>query len=761
MTKLSRRDFMKTATLMGGVSLFAGCSFFQDSGHVPQYIKGAPNSDPLESLRGIKNLFTVCALCEGKCGISCRVAQGAVVKIGGNPYHPISKGDPLPFHTQIDQASTIGASVCAVGSSGIQTLYDPFRIAKPLKRIGERGSGKWKSVTWDEALTEIINGGNLFGEGMVPGIKVSLNSKEGLGFLVGQADWGALTYIKSFLSSFAGSELYRDEAVLYEEMVRASNESVFGKGYASVSANYNKARCLVNFGAAPLDSGIPLVSVAREIANARASSPSLKWVVVDPRQSTSGSKADIWLPIIPGRDLSFALAVMKALFDRFPQAIRFSKDSINGIVKEHSIAEYAENAGSYEAAAIEVARYIAEAGPDSAIIPGSGVYTQQNGKKVAEAILSINLLVGSLPGRGGLTHSDHSFFEEAERRFLGASEKNFSQSKLAAPCSSLILWSADPTYCTPSFGPLLSNTKNFPLVVAIDHTITETAALADYILPDTTYLERWDICLAPFSSSYDGFGLRSPMVGGIDCSNGRYFPILPETMLMEDVLFKLSQSLGLDFGKELIIKDTPSIAKSFYHKLASDLSDSFAGTDMANDSKSVTIEKMFERGGYFKKCNRQEGKYNTEPANGVNPSEWEKTIEHKETLGDDLLILITYTLPFNRPTVACVNPWVLETLPENRLIINPIDAHLRKIRQGDMVSIESSDGSIKKSVKIQIAPGIKPGVVALAKGFGYKGAGASRYSIEKDLNFFDKTRGAGVNPAEFIGKGSRVRIIKA
>jgi len=142
MKNLTRREFIRIAGLMGGVSLFAGCQLLKQDAPVPEYITGAPAVDPLETLLGVENVQSVCGLCAGNCGIRCRVAQGALVKIGGNPFNPIAAAEPLPFDTPLDKSLTHGGSVCAIGGSGIQTLYDPFRVAKPLKRVGPRGSGK-------------------------------------------------------------------------------------------------------------------------------------------------------------------------------------------------------------------------------------------------------------------------------------------------------------------------------------------------------------------------------------------------------------------------------------------------------------------------------------------------------------------------------------------------------------------------------------------------------------------------------------------
>ena len=86
-----------------------------------------------------------------------RVKDGILLKLDGNPYHP-NNFDPderLPFSTSIDQAKRKPARLCAKGQAGVLVVYDPYRIKQPLKRVGPRGSGKWKAITWDQAFEEI------------------------------------------------------------------------------------------------------------------------------------------------------------------------------------------------------------------------------------------------------------------------------------------------------------------------------------------------------------------------------------------------------------------------------------------------------------------------------------------------------------------------------------------------------------------------------------------------------------------------------
>ncbi len=341
MAYVTRREFLRLAALMGGASLFAGCTLFTEEPPIPQYIKGAPGVDPLETLPGVSKIYTVCGLCAGNCGICCRVAQDILVKIDGSPYHPASANFRLPFETPLEKAVTQSGSVCGVGGSGIQTLYDPFRIARPLKRVGPRGSGKWIALSWNQALKEILDGGDLFGEGQVTGFREIKESAEGFKFLVGRADWGALTFVKRFMSGFPGATLVRDRESRMSDTLRTVAEQVFGPGKGPVDADYRNARVLISFGDAPLDSGVPLTLLARQIADARVNGPCLKWVVVDPRLSTSASKADLWVPVIPGKDLALALGIIQSLLDRYPGIVQPPPEQIKSKALSKTIEDYA------------------------------------------------------------------------------------------------------------------------------------------------------------------------------------------------------------------------------------------------------------------------------------------------------------------------------------------------------------------------------------------------------------------------------------
>jgi anaerobic selenocysteine-containing dehydrogenase len=84
---------------------------------------------------GERMIRTTCGICQIGCGILAYLSEGRVVKVEGDPSHPLNKG-----------------SLCPKGKASLEYLYHPDRLRQPLKRVGERGEGKWCRIDWEEAL---------------------------------------------------------------------------------------------------------------------------------------------------------------------------------------------------------------------------------------------------------------------------------------------------------------------------------------------------------------------------------------------------------------------------------------------------------------------------------------------------------------------------------------------------------------------------------------------------------------------------------
>jgi anaerobic selenocysteine-containing dehydrogenase len=161
-TVAKRRDFLKTSALLGGCA--ALMSSVERARHlIASAEAGTLTPDQVNELSKAENiLHTVCLQCNTGCGIKVKMLNGVAVKIDGSPYNPWTLVPPLPYATSPQEAAPIEGALCPKGQAGLQTLYDPYRIVKVLKRAGKRGENKWKVIPFDQAVTEIVNGGKLF-----------------------------------------------------------------------------------------------------------------------------------------------------------------------------------------------------------------------------------------------------------------------------------------------------------------------------------------------------------------------------------------------------------------------------------------------------------------------------------------------------------------------------------------------------------------------------------------------------------------------
>jgi anaerobic selenocysteine-containing dehydrogenase len=162
-SNLTRRGLLTSAALLGGSAVYH---------RIQGTLLAASPAEAAEAAaytmsRPENTLYTVCLQCNLGCGIKVRRIKDVAVKIDGNPLSPWTMNPHLPYATPISDVATIDGAICPKGQAGLQTAYDPYRLRTVLKRAGPRGSGKWKTISFERAIHEIVNGGRLFAD--VPG----------------------------------------------------------------------------------------------------------------------------------------------------------------------------------------------------------------------------------------------------------------------------------------------------------------------------------------------------------------------------------------------------------------------------------------------------------------------------------------------------------------------------------------------------------------------------------------------------------------
>lgn len=371
---MNRRKFLKALGAAGAVA-FVGPAFI---GPVKQVANGVFYSSPhgvgsyFQDYNETNVIFTTCEQCNTFCTIKAQVMQGdatgpyssIIRKISGNQYSPITMvpQGPIPYDTPLDKAvkgtgdikvggrGFRGGRICLKGQAGIQTAYDSSRVRKPLKRVGERGSGKWKTITWDEAYDEIVNGSKDLGTPGLKDIWAYVPEKPVMD------DWEKVKNDEMSFEEFDNK--YKDVLIdtKHPDLGPKSNqiammigdrrdffERIMGKSLATKSYHHHGGICglssvmgnvhsyshgktkkrqyadidhclyLIVWGTNPLVANKGPTWLAPSITNSIENG--MKMVVVDPRLSKSAEKANTWLPVKPGGDGALALAMGRWIID--------------------------------------------------------------------------------------------------------------------------------------------------------------------------------------------------------------------------------------------------------------------------------------------------------------------------------------------------------------------------------------------------------------------------------------------------------------
>ena len=239
---------------------------------------------------------TVCFNCESACGLMAYVDKGTfeIRKFEGNPAHPGSRGRN-----------------CAKGPATHNQTYDPERILHPMKRVGKRGEGKWKRVSWQEAMDDIAD--------KMRGSRA--RRRDGIMYHVGRP--GEDHYANRTIEAW-GVDGHNSHTNICSAASRAGY--TFWSGADRPSPDYANARAIVLI-SAHLESGHYFNPHAQRIIEAQRKGA--KIITLDPRLSNTAAKSDVWLPTWPGSESVLLLAIINHLLqtDRWDQA--FVKKWVN------------------------------------------------------------------------------------------------------------------------------------------------------------------------------------------------------------------------------------------------------------------------------------------------------------------------------------------------------------------------------------------------------------------------------------------------
>lgn len=659
-----------------------------------------------------KTVRTICGNCIGCCGALVQVEGGKIVKAEGDPQHPFSrgyfdlKGEALP-----------------------QIIYHQERIKHPLKRVGRKGEGKWRPISWNEALGEIAD--------RLDQVKREYGA-EAFALAMGYNAVHDGFYGNMFLHLFGSPNRL---ATYYACGIASNFAALYTFGFVwDNGPDLERSGCIMVWGANPDANRVTYCPEGVNNALARAA----KLIVVDPRRTDMTAKANAWLQVRPGTDGALALGMLNVVIN---EGLYDTNIVENWTIGFDRLSEYVQRYSPQKVEVItwvaselirEAAHMYAENRPSS-IIVGTGLSQSANAFQASRAIAILAAICGNIDVPGGnvdyrsplrrrssaATQADLPFGrlspQQAKKR-LGADEFRLIAERGFMLAHPKAVWRAivesDPypvkAMLAMATNLLLASGNALEVREALmrldffaisELFMTPTAELADIVLPAAHWSEREGIV----DEVAKNYVFSQPKV------------VEPPDECREDgrILIELAKRLGLDGYWS-------SVEEALNWRL---------------EPLGITLEQLKEKGIYegaveYKKYERF-GKFLTDSGKielyseslerlGYEPLPTyveppESPVSTPELTEAYPLILITGTkIPGYQHSAYRNIPSLRETCPEPLLDIHPETAARLGIREGDWVRIETPRGSVRHRAKL--FDGIHPQVVSAPIGwwYGYK-----------------------------------------
>ncbi len=646
----------------------------------------------------IRVSLSVCRLCKADCGIKVHVNDaGVVLKVEGDPKSPLNRG-----------------GLCSKGLAARQLIYDPDRISRPMRRHPARG---WEAVSWDSALDEIATtlerirrryGGT------------ALATYEGASF----TRLNTQAYFRRFLHYFGSPNRTGTESLCVGPKYVAA-QGTYGKGMIP-TGDFGEAGGIFLFGTNPAHTAIHrYLRVMDDILAAQRRGAPL--VVVDPLFSDTAAKADLWVPIKPATDLALVLAMIwvmlkEGLYDReFVAKHTVGFENLAAAVVDYT-PQWASAVTTVPAAEIvKLTRLYAACRP-AVIDRREGCMHGRQATQTNRAMLILAALGGNVDRPGGFVFNPDLPLNQTvfarEKVPPGADyfarEFGFPWGDVAGllpeailrekpyPIKALIVTAGNPVMAWPNTAKVRRALQQLELLVVTDLYETETAQLAHFLLPGTTFLERTDLCM---------------------------------NNLMPPSLIRLAQK----------VIEPPGEARSEWWVM-NELGRRLYGDEFTYASEEAFLSELLQGSGYtfgeleqsprgFIYRDKTRGKYLRDgfptpsgrielEAGMFKEAGFDPLPRYKEPeeAGDFPYYLVSGARqPMYTHSTLMNLPWLNDLETGHRVEIADAIACAQGLKNGDLAVITTEQASVTLPVKIM--PAAWPGLVLIRHGFGHTGGG--------------------------------------
>lgn len=650
----------------------------------------------------MREVYSICLMCTVRCPIKVMVKNDDAKLIEGNPH-----------------VAGIEGSICPKGAAGVSLLNDDERVKSPLIRTGPRGSGQWREATWEEALDYVAEKLKEIKE-KYGGRSIAMTERAHLNSHISK------TFMKAI-----GSPNYFTHDSCCKGSLNTAFRSLTGYADGNAGVDIGNAKHIILYGRNYFES-IELKAV-KQLTQALEGGTKLTYL--DPRITVTATKAHKYLMIRPGTDLALNYALMHVIIKEGLYDKEFVNRWVVGFKKLQSFVEpytpkWAEQETGIPAGEIiSLAREASEAKPSVIFHYGYRCSHYLNEVYFRRSMIILNALMGSIEAPGGIFFKkgakdaggkplrkllDQDLPKVTDERCDGVGTPRFPTpdpahgvvqmlpnvilSEDPYPVKALLVWRHDPMLSIPDYENNKQAFNKLDLLVAIDIHFSETAWMADVILPESIYLERGDSIqeangLKPslairnpaVTTRYDtrpGWEIIKNLADRLDI--GHYFPYNS----LEDLWAYQLEGTGIEL-KDFEAKGVVSLSKDAIYWDRKD------GLKFKTPSGKIEfVSSLFEDNGIP-----------SFPA--YEPVESPREGHFRLLIGRN--VAHTHVSTQN-------NPLLNELVPENVLWINNSEAKKLGVKDGQMVEVSSSRG--KDTIRAYVTDLIHPEAVFMLHGFG-------------------------------------------
>jgi len=702
----------------------------------------------------VEQVRSTCLLCPSHCGIRCRLVDGHLISIDGNPLHPVSRG-----------------GLCAKGKAGLQMLYHPARLVGALERTGPVDGEAFAPIPWDAALDRVA--------ATLSSLR-DAGRADSVGWLEGEVGGSMRDLVERFLWSYGTPHLIREGYGDGSEQVMRLAQGV----EARPAFDLERADFVLSFGASLAEAWWCLPQAAS--ARAVESGATRRWLQIDARLSRTALGADGWVAVHPGTYGTLALSIAYVLLKEGLYDYEFVQRHVAGfedwtaagdrrvegyrslVLRHGRPDDVAERIGMPADEIVQLAKQFGRARRPLAVWDHA-VSWSRGGLADALAIHGLNVLVGSIQRPGGVFIQQPLPFPSLGELAnagavpvapgVGLRAEDWLERILEPGGPSLevlFLYRANPLASAPDPQLVRRALEKIPLIVSFSPFLDETSRLAHLVLPDHTYLERWQDAPAPPSVPYQVWGVVQPVVKPIH-----------DTRATGDALLDLASRIGgpvaaacpwssveeliRERGKSLAVTQRGSVFESAFRR--EELRElERRGWWLPHGLGAASFwDRLRENGGWFDSFHddrgrasaslRQDGRIALFPreareiiAGGL-PGLREGflplgraeggtaagTSEEEEATSRYPLTLLPYRVMTLASGTTSLTPWLLENLGpltgaawEAWVEVNPETGHELGLVDGQRVRVSSPRGEF--TARLRMFQGAQPGVVNVPYG---------------------------------------------